>query len=200
MPIPENRRRDERTYWMNDAPVTDIHEALDLLTEPWDASGPRFLDVGYDLADGAKPEIHFEWSRERNGQWSNGTNYLQIDSLLVEQLKNRGFVKPMEIPHMGYTETEKRKLIITDVGKKYAKLSLESKQSKAVELVRPPPYDALTPLYDPTRIFSFRESEFWGGKLYFRFEMLNGEMLKVYPDTGEFGVIPAEKKEAATGA
>jgi len=199
MPIPENRRRDERTYWMNDAPVTDIHEALDLLTEPWDASGPRFLDVGYDLANDSTPEIHFEWSRERNGQWSSGTNYLQIDPSLAKQLEERGFVKPMEIPHMGYTETEKRKLVITPVGKKYVQLTLEQKQRKAVELVRPRPYDALAPLYDPTRIFSSREHNWWGGKLYFSFEMMNGEKLHVYPDTEEFGVIPAEQK-AATGA
>jgi hypothetical protein len=188
------RRRDEHTTWYNDEPITDIHEVLGVLVMERRGSLCRYIDIGPYRADTTKPELHVEWYTEGDsGGDMSGWHYLQIDPGLVKQLVDKGYVEPKKNLYLGGFSLDQEKLILSQEGIRHLKWLDGEKKRIAVSLMRPGVYEELSPLYDERRVFATRDGRY-GGKLHFKFEMLNGDEVLVFPDTNQTAVKLAEKK------
>lgn len=195
----KERERDKYTSWRNDAPITDIHEALDILWLEPHSQRERHIQIANHLADPAKPELHADWYTEGDsGGDMSGWHYFQIDPALVKKLRDEEYLEPRKILFMGGFYLEHEKLVLSEKGKAERKRLQEEKKQAAIKLMRPGIYETLPPPYDENRVFGEREYHGYGGRLYFTFRMLNGDEVRVFPDTAETEVKSAKK--AAAGA
>src|SRR3989344_3835161 len=160
------RPRDEYTYWWNEAPITDVHEALHLLRPQWgDPFGEktRYLSMRAD-----PPELHIEWFADGDsGGASSGTYYLEIALTVVEQLQRDGFVQPLQVKGYGYSYPDPNKLIISGEHSKFSGIFESTGWGRV-------------------------HSRF-GGRLFFDFVTPMKEKVRVYPDTKEVKKLEPEK-------
>lgn len=184
------RRRGEHSTWYNDEPITDLHEALDLLWLERNSVRERYLQIHNSLADPSKPEIHADWYTEGDsGGDMSGWYYFQIDPELAKQLQKEELVEPRKVLYMGGFYLEHEKLVLSGKGKEKRERLNREKKEAAIKLMRPGVYEKLQPLYDERRVFPEREHflSFGSGygRLAFTFYMLNGDEVYIFPDTGE---------------
>lgn len=176
------RRRDDRTYWWNDGPITDIHEALDLLQKQWGDSGKRFIST--EDKKGLGFEINLEWYREgSSGGDSSGVDHFDIKPEVVEELVKQGFVEKMRIPEMGYTYTEPYKLVMSQKGQIELERLHEEARRIAHGLLIPGKHSKFSGLFHDA---GYGRSGYRGcGRLYYKFRTPQGEKVRVYSDTKE---------------
>jgi hypothetical protein len=186
-------KRNDYTYWYNDEPITDIHEALSVLACEQTSSTPLYLAHGRESVNGGY-EIVVHWHSHR-GYGSDGVEYYQIDQALAQKLVDEQFVIPRRILHMGYTETRKEQLVLSDAAREKLEAYEKEMEKKAVSMLVPGIHTDLTGT--PKRT-SWRRDGFRHGKLYFEYE-LPGERgsVRVYPEEDRL-VMPEEKQAQST--
>lgn len=200
-PSAVNRKRGAHTYWYNDEPIVDIHEALDMLWLDQGSSSERYIAIGVEIVDLSMPELHADWYTEGDsGGDMSGWYYFRIDPELVKKLREEELLEPRKVLYMGGFYLEHDKLVLSDRGKQRREQLQEEKRAKAIKLMRPGVYEKIPPLFDEKRVYPRREHGTYGGELYFTFHMISGDVVHISPDTGKIEVIPAKKTAEATGA
>ena len=184
------RPRDEYTYWWNEAPITEVHEALHLLRPQWgDPFGEktRYLSMRAD-----PPELHIEWFADGDsGGASSGTYYLEIALTVVEQLQRDGFVQPLQVKGYGYSYPDPNKLIISRLGTLEIEEYLMRTEEEMRKLLIPGEHSKFSGIFESTgwgRVHSR-----FGGRLFFDFVTPMKEKVRVYPDTKEVKKLEPEK-------
>ena len=182
------RKRSENTNWWNDGPITDEHEALQVLKKEWRGPDPIYLSLKAE-----QPEICQELHRQGDGGRASSCyiEYLEIDPKLAEQLIKESYVAPMRIPHMGYTETVRDKLVLTRTGEHRLETLNREKERLAQSLPVAGEHSKFSSIFELSK--SEREHGRRGGKLYFEFVTPIKERVRVYPDTKEVLKLEPEK-------
>ncbi len=182
----EMRRRTENTYWSNDTPITDLHEALDAI------GGYRtYLYIGQDLADKARPEIRQDLSANYAASKENPKfTYLEIDPELARRLIAEKFVTPMRVSILGLIKTLNDMLVLSSAGWERRQGLREEKELLAQSMLKTEEYGA------PSNVVNFRHGRrhkgHWG-EIFFDFKTPSGEKVRVFPDNGKIEKLEKEK-------
>jgi hypothetical protein len=176
------RPRPKGDYWWNDAPITDIFEALDLLRPKW---GDGFGDeTRYVAMDESPPEIHIQWFHDGDsGGASSGVHYLEITQEVVEQLRREGLVEPLMQKGYGWARPDPMRLIISPWGKHRLREYTNETREVARKLLVPGEHSKFSGIFNDAGYG--RERSHRGGRLYFDFITPMKEKVRVYPDTKE---------------
>lgn len=173
-------KRDEHTHWNNEEPITDVHEALEILSEqsPTDSDEFRLHPTRGKLYAW---EIVVPWYTEGDsGGDQSGYHYYQIDETLAETLVKEGLVEKRREPRMGYTHTHNDQLVISQAGRDALDAYLTQMRAKAESLLRPGVHTDLTGKPDYA---GHDRDGYHCGKLYFEFRLPDTDRrCRVYPE------------------
>lgn len=190
-------KRDEYSYWYNETPITDLHEALYFLAREGSSRDPYCLAKpgGYwgqkEVPD--RWELHAPWYREgSSGGDTSGTDYYQIDPALAEQLINEGYVAPRRVKQWGHTEERKDELVITEKGRCVDEAFEKQMLKKAESMLVPGIHTDLTG--NPERR-QYDRDKFRHGRFYVEFDTPNEGRCRIYPEQDEMIFpYPPEKR------
>lgn len=162
-------------FWNNAKPITDIHQALDMLRPgDSDSTDGRYLDMTED-----PPELQVGWFHDGDsGGASSGLYYYQIDPAVTKALQEEKLVEPKRVPCWGSTETRFNELVLSKLGEQKLNEYVEKLRDIARGLVIPGKHTKFSGVlnacgYGPCGRFY---SEF-----YFDFVTPMNEHLRVYP-------------------
>lgn len=177
----ERRKRDEKTHWLNDQPITDEHEALFVLQREWQGPFPIYLS----MVNPDRPEVCLEMHRPGDGGRTSSCyiEYLEIDSDLARRLIAQLWVVPMRIPHSGYTETVQDKFVLSRPGGDRLQALTQEKLQFAKTLPVPGEHTKFSSLFEEVRYG--REHGRRGGRFFVDYKTPMDERLRVFPDSKE---------------
>jgi hypothetical protein len=170
------------TYWHNEIPITDVHEALWLLQKEWSGQQPyiAMAEYNYTHKKTLAPELHQPWYSEGDsGGDSSGIYHLEISPEVVATLTKEEWVTPMKIPHWGGSTTDLNKRVLSHAGRTEFEWFIEAQQKVAQALPKPLVHSKFSGLFNP-RGYGYT-SRWGGGKLYFDFVTPQEERVRVYP-------------------
>ena len=188
-------KRTEHTYYCNDAPITDLYEAIYLLSREQTSNEPLYLvkdlrTFGGQLAvPNGGYELIVPWYNHR-GYGSEGIDYYQIDQGLAQQLVDEKFVVPRQVKHWGYTETKTDEFVLSHAARGKLETFEKEMEKKAESMLTPGIHTDLTG--KPKRV-AWRRDGFRCGKLYFDYELPRGGTVRVYPQQDRL-VMPDKEK------
>jgi hypothetical protein len=176
--MPSFPKRTDGTFWDNDEPIRDQHEALDLLAV--DGSSTEPLHLTREMRDSAWVwELVVPWYHERNGSESSGNNYFQIDGEVAKHLVDQGLVVPRKRIGWGFTRTIDDEWVISEHGQKALQEFNRDMRIKAESMLISGVHTDLTGNAPRLRM----EREHWRyGSLYFEFELPMGGTCRAYPE------------------
>ncbi len=183
------RQRTKYSHWYNDAPITNLYEALDTLSS--ENSSRRSVHLRKrDSEAGEGYEIAYPWYREGcSGGDTSGTDYYDIDTALAEELIRERLVQPNRVPQWGYTETRENELVLTQAAEQKLELFEKEMERKAESMLTPGIHTDLSGR--PKRLCRNRDG-FRCGKLYFEYELPEERgVVRVYPEEQRL-VMPEE--------
>lgn len=167
----------EETWW-NETPITDVYEALDLLSSENSAREPIHLNA-YDR-DLKSWCIASPWYSEgSSGGDTWGTNYYQVDQSLVLALVLERFVEPLKEIGWGYTNYNKHKLVISEAGREKWRGKEKELLSEAESFLTLGVHTDLTGI--PVRNGYGRE-HYRYGRFYVDFITPAGQTCRVFPE------------------
>jgi hypothetical protein len=184
-------KRTEHTRWQNDSPITDMFEAIEILQTTGTTLRETHLQARpKEAGDGY--EICVPWARDgSSGGDTSGTHYFQVDSALVEKMKEERLLTPYIEKYWGGSRVIEDQLVLTTHANMEHETFWKDMKKKAESMLKPGVHTDLTG--KPKRLGSGRDG-FQCGKLYFDYE-LPGERgkVRVYPQEDRL-VMPEEKQ------
>ena len=102
---------------------------------------------------------------------------------MIDDLKEKGFIKNMEIPSWGHTYKEPDKFVITYHGEQELERLNEHAKTSVRTRLEPGVHSKWSGVFNDA---GFGRDGFGSGRLYFDFKTPVGERVRVYSDTGEF--------------
>ena len=186
--------RNPNTYYRNEAPITDLNEALYVLSnERFGRSSRDSLHLRNETVLGNRVwEVVFPWYREgSSGGDTWGQDYFLIADEVAAALIAEHLVAPLRILHMGYTETDEKRLVLSEHGKeRLAEFEMQM-QAEAQSMLIPGVH---------TDLSLKLEHAGWGrdgyqcGRFYADFKTPNEDIVRVYPEQNEL-VYPYPPKK-----
>lgn len=181
------RRRDERTYWSNEVPVTDAYEALDMLYPDFYDSfgeGTRFIAMGKN-----PPELHVRWFRDGDsGGASEGVCYYEINRQVVECLEREQWVRMLIVKGWGYATPDPNKLVISERGKSARNAHINEMREAARKLPVAGKHTQFSSVLNDAG--HGRETYYGKNRLYFDFETPMRERVRVFPSNKRIKKLP----------
>ncbi|KND50696.1 MAG: hypothetical protein ABA06_04555 [Parcubacteria bacterium C7867-001] len=194
--MPRIVKRTEHTYYWNAAPITNLYEALEVLT--FDNSSRTPVHLAHENSpDGKTWEILSPWYREgSSGGDSSGIEYFQIDQELAEKLKAGGYLQPRKEVGWGYTRYNEKELVASQKAHDEDRSHSREMEKVAESMLTAGVHTDLAG--SPTRL-RFGREDWRTGRLHFDYKMSNGDTCRVYPEEKELVAPypPQEEKKTA---
>lgn len=170
-------KRTEHTWWWNEAPITDVHEAINVLQQ----TGTTLRETHLAKRDDGTYEIQVPWVHEgSSGGDTSGSFYYQLATEVAEQLLSEELVTARKVKHWGYAETRESELVLTTAANRKLDEFKKAMEKKAESLLVPGTHTDLTG--KPARLGCGRDNHRCG-KLYFEYKLpQEGGRVRVYPE------------------
>ncbi len=184
------------TYYRNEEPITDLNEALYVLSnERLGRSSRDPLHLRNETVLGNRVwEVVFPWYREgSSGGDSWGQEYFLIADEVAAALIAEHLVAPLRVLHMGYTETDQKRLVLSEHGKERLEAYEAEMIVKAKSMLTPGVHTDLTSEVDCR---DFGRDGHQCGRFYLDFRTPHEDTVRVYPEQGEL-LYPYPPKEKA---
>lgn len=178
-------KRGHGSFWMNQEPLVDLHETLDLLRYESETYEPNYLSHNVKLGVW---EIVAPWySHGDSGGDQSGYLYYQVDTKLAEQLTRDALVSGRRIEYHGGSYVNEEELVPTTAGHRRADTYWQESKTRALSLLQPGIHTDLTG--EPHGRGWGREHRTYG-RAYFDFEAPLGKF-RIFPETNEIKELVA---------
>ncbi|HUO50601.1 MAG TPA: hypothetical protein VMU25_03530 [Candidatus Paceibacterota bacterium] len=179
--MPQFPPRDAYTFWDNEHPIVDLHEALSVLGAESSSREPHHL-ARRSQGDGSPFwEIVVPWYREGDsGGDRSGCDYLQIDQELAHRLVIENLLEQNLVKYFGGSRREVNKFVITEHAAAENRAYEESLLEKAEALLVPGIHTDLT---GKARRIDYGREHWRYGRFRVDFRTPLGDRCRVFPET-----------------